>query len=159
MAQQDNPNLKKAKLFRRFPFGWIFAIVIFLLLINSFNVSMTGVPKEIPYSEFYRILKDNPEKIKSVSKIDAVLQGKFTDNTSFFVNIPENDPELLSLMRQNLKHFEVKPVRNFWAAMFFNLGPVLLIILFWWAMASRGEQLGNRLMTFGKVRPKIHSEK
>jgi cell division protease FtsH len=26
-------------------------------------------------------------------------------------------------------------------------------------MAARGEQLGNRIMTFGKVRPKIHSEK
>ncbi|MCM8781394.1 MAG: ATP-dependent zinc metalloprotease FtsH [Candidatus Omnitrophica bacterium] len=36
---------------------------------------------------------------------------------------------------------------------------MILLILFWWMMASRGEQLGNRILSFGKVRPKIHSEK
>jgi cell division protease FtsH len=61
-------------------------------------------------------------------------------------------------MRQNLKHFEVKPPRTLWANLFYSLGPVVLLIFFWWMMAARGEQLGNRIMTFGKVRPKIHSE-
>jgi cell division protease FtsH len=61
-------------------------------------------------------------------------------------------------MRQNLKHFDVKPPRTFWFTLLFNLGPIFLIILFWWMMAARGEQLGNRIMSFGKVRPKIHSE-
>jgi cell division protease FtsH len=35
--------------------------------------------------------------------------------------------------------------------------PVGLLIFFWWMMASRGEQIGNRIMSFGKVRTKIHS--
>jgi cell division protease FtsH len=120
---------------------------------------MTGIPKEISYSGFYEILKTSPEKIKSVTKVETVLQGEFTDNSKFFVNIPENDTELLSLMRQNLKRFDVKPARTLWANIFYSLGPVILLIFFWWMMAARGEQLGNRIMGFGKVRPKIHSEK
>ncbi len=159
MAKNHFPKLKKGNLFKRFPFGWIFALVIFYLLISSINLSITGIPKEIPYSDFYRMLKDSPEQIKSVAKIETVLQGEFADNAKFFVNIPEDDKDLLSLMRQNLKHFEVKPPRTFLANLFYSLGPVVLLIFFWWMMASRGEQLGNRILSFGKVRPKIQSDK
>jgi cell division protease FtsH len=87
------------------------------------------------------------------------LQGEFADGTRFDLNIPENDTELLALMRQNLKNFDVKPPRTFWAGVVYSLGPVVLLILFWWVMANRGEQLGNRIMSFGKVRPKMYTEK
>jgi len=163
MANNKVPKFKKAKVFKRFPFGWILAIIIFYLLISSLNIPITGLPREISYGEFYGILKDSPEKIKSVTKIETILQGDFSDNSKFFLNIPENDQELLNLMRQNLKapnqRFEVKPPRTLWANLLYSLGPVILLIFFWWVMAARGEQLGNRIMSFGKMRPKIHSEK
>ena len=159
MAKDNIPNSKRNKILRRFPWVWLLIIVVFYLLFNSLTIPITGIPKEISYSGFYEILKTSPEKFKSVTKVETVLQGEFTDNSKFFVNIPENDTELLSLMRQNLKHFEVKPPRTLWANIFYSLGPVILLIFFWWMMAARGEQLGNRIMGFGKVRPKIHSEK
>jgi cell division protease FtsH len=158
MANQHPSKSKKDNIFRRFPLGWIIAIILFYLFISSINISITGVPREMPYSEFYQILKNNPGKFKTVTKIETVLQGKLDDNSAFFVNIPENDAELLNLMRSNLRHFEVKPPRTLWANLLYSLGPVILLIGFWWMMASRGEQLGNRIMSFGKVRPKIHSE-
>lgn len=159
MANNQKARFKAPKMLKRLPFGWIFAIIIFYILISSLNVSVTGIPKEITYSDFYSVLKNNPENIKSVTKIETILQGEFTDNSKFIVNIPDNDQELLSLMRQNLKHFDVKPPRTFLAGLLFNLGPVILLIVFWWWMASRGEQLGNRVMSFGKIRPKLHGEK
>ncbi len=159
MANHKVPKIKRDKVLKRIPFGWIFAIIIFYLLISSLNVSISGVPKEITYSEFYGILKDSPQMIKSVTKIETILQGEFSDNSKFFLNIPENDPELLNLMRQNLKRFDVKPPRTLWVNLIYSLGPVILLIFFWWMMAARGEQLGNRIMSFGKMRPKIHSEK
>jgi len=159
MAKDNIPKSKKNKILRRFPWFWLLIIVVFYLLINSLTIPITGVPKEISYSGFYEILKTSPEKIKSVTKIETVLQGEFIDNSKFFVNIPDNDTELLSLMRQNLKRFDVKPPRTLWANLLYSLGPIILLIFFWWIMAARGEQLGNRIMGFGKVRPKIHSEK
>ena len=159
MPDDNIPKYKKKKLFKRLPWGWIFALIIFYIFISSLNVSMTGVPKEISYSEFYKILKDDPAKIRSLTKIETELTGEFTDNTKFKLNIPDNDQELLSLIREKEVHFEVKPARTFLAALLFNLGPILLLILFWWLMASRGEQLGNRILSFGKMRPKIHGEK
>jgi len=149
--------MAKKNAFKRSQFGWILGIILFFVIINSFNIPANGIPKEMTYGNFYTILKNNPEKIKSVTKIETILQGDFTDNTKFLVNIPENDPELLNLLRQNVKTFDIKPPRTFWTSVLFNLGPILLLIFFWWMMAARGEQLGNKIMTFGKAVPKIHS--
>jgi cell division protease FtsH len=158
MDMQKKPKLNKTNIIKRFPFGWLLVFFLLIMLMNSFNnIQVTGVPKEISYSQFYQTLKNNPELIKKVTKIETVLQGDFSDNSKFFVNIPENDPEMLTLMRQNLKSFEIKPARTFWISLLFNLGPILLLIFFWWMMAARGEQLGSRIMSFGKVKSKIQS--
>ena len=122
------------------------------------SVSVSGIPREITYSDFYVVLKNNPDKIKALTKIENELTGDFTDNTKFKLNIPDNDQDLLKLIRENVKNFDVKPPRTFLAALLFNLGPILLLIIFWWVMASRGEQLGSRIMAFGKIRSKVHIE-
>ncbi len=155
---KTNKNNKNGKN-KRFPYGWLLSFLIFILLMNVFsNIPITGIPKEISYSQFYQVLKNNPERIKQVTKTETILQGDYTDNSKFFVNIPENDPELLNLMRQNLKSFDVKPARTFWVSLLFNLGPIVLLIFFWWMMAARGEQLGSKIMTFGKIKQKIQSD-
>ncbi len=152
---------QKKSILKRSPLTWIMIIIITFLIINSFNIPINGIPKEVTYGEFYSVLKNNPDKIKSVIKRDSLLQGEFQggfkDNSSFLVNIPDNDTELLSLMRQNLKSFDVKPPRTFWTGLLFNLGPIFLLIFFWWMMAARGEQIGSKIMGFGKMNPKIHS--
>ena len=158
MAKQNIPKSKKNNAFQRSPFGWIIAFIIFLIILNFINMPLSGVPKELTYGDFYHTLKDNPEKIKTVTKVESRLQGELTDNSKFFVNIPENDTELLSLLRTNVKNFDVQPPRTFWTALLFNLGPIIILILFWWMMAARGEQLGNKIMGFGKVRPKIQTD-
>jgi cell division protease FtsH len=157
MANHNGHKFKKNKILKRFPWGWIVIILLVYLLLSAPFINMSGLPKEIAYSEFYNTLKNTPDKIKSVTKTDSVVQGAFTDNSKFFVNIPDNDQELLNLMRQNLRYFEVKPPRTLLASLLLNLLPVGLLIFFWWMMASRGEQIGNRIMSFGKVRPKIHT--
>ncbi|MFH0917797.1 MAG: ATP-dependent zinc metalloprotease FtsH [Candidatus Omnitrophota bacterium] len=158
MAAQKKPKLNKTNIIKRFPFGWLLVFFLLIMLMNSFNnIPVTGIPKEISYSDFYQALKNNPGNIKKVTKTETILQGEFLDNSKFFVNFPDNDPEMLSLMRQNLKNFEIKPARTFWISLLFNLGPILLLIFFWWMMAARGEQLGSRIMSFGKVKSKIQS--
>ena len=158
MRTPKNPKSNKTNIMKRFPFGWLLIFFLLIMLMNSFNnIPVTGIPKEITYSQFYQTLKNKPESIKKVTKTESILQGEFSDNSKFFVNFPENDPEMLSLMRQNLKNFEIKPARTFWISLLFNLGPILLLIFFWWMMAARGEQLGSRIMSFGKVKSKIQS--
>ncbi len=156
MANSNNNKSRKKFKFNHMPLVWVVVTMGILYLLNTMTFTMSGVPRDITYSDFYKTLKDEPAKIKSIAKTENELAGEFTDNSKFRLNIPENDTELLNLIRKSGVSFEVKPPRTFWAALFFNLGPILLLIGFWWLMASRGEQLGNKIMTFGKVRPKVH---
>jgi len=158
MTYRKKNNLNKNNKLKRFPLGWlIFSFMVVYLIIVSSNVPVTGAPKEISYSQFYQNLKTSPDRIKQVTKTESILHGEYSDGSKFFLNMPENDPEMLNLMRQNLKSFDVKPARTFWVTLLFNLGPILLFIFFLWWMNSRGEQLGSKIMTFGKVKSKIQS--
>ena len=84
MANNKISNPKKRNILQRFPFGWIFAVIILVMLFNSLSVPISGVPKEISYSDFYKALKEHPEKIKAVTKTENVLQGDFMDNSRFY---------------------------------------------------------------------------
>jgi len=160
MANGKNGKKQKyAKFIKNFPWGWLLAIAVFYAMINILNTSTTGVPKEITYSEFFRTVKSEPQKIKSIVKIENEIEGEFTAGGKFKLTIPENDPELIKTIRENVSDFSVKPLRTFWAALLFNVGPVLLLIFFWWMMASRGEQMGNRIMSFGRIKPKLNTDK
>jgi len=152
-----NNSFKKPKKNKRFPFGWLLLLLLFYIFISTINISLTGIPKELAYSEFYRYVKNEPAKIKSVIIRDMIIEGVFVDNSRFFVYLPANDSDLMSILRENLSHVEVKPPRTLWANLILQLGPVLLLIGFLWWINSRGEQFGTRIMSFGKVRPKIHS--
>jgi len=158
MANRKSPKPVIKKKFNQPRLIWILIIIGLFYLFSSISFTVTGIPREIAYSDFYDMLKNHPDNIKSLVKIDNELQGEFSDNTKFKVNIPDNDQDLLKVIRENVKHFKIQPPRTFLAALLFNLGPILLLIIFWWVMASRGEQLGNRIMAFGKVRPKMHIE-
>ncbi len=151
------PKLKKNKINVKRPnITWLLIILMLYVLIMP---NFTRPAKEIKYGDFYRKLKNNPstEEIVYVAKVDSRLEGKTKDDGHFFVNIPDNDNDLLSLLRENVPQFEVKTPPLF-MSLLFSLGPVLLLILFWWLMSARGEQLGNRVLGFGKIRPKLAGE-
>ena len=138
-------------------------ILLLLIILGIFflirYMSVYFPVKELKYGEFYRLLKENPSRgdIVYAAKIDSRLEGQFKDGSHFFVVIPENDKDLIPLLRENVAQFEVKPQPLF-LSLLFSLGPVLLLIFFWWLMASRGEQLGNRILGFGKIKSKATDE-
>jgi len=156
--QAKSNKSKKNNVLKQSPTNWFFIIILVYLGLTLLSYTLAGIPKELPYSEFYSIIKTTPDKIKSLSKTESTLQGEFDDKTKFIVNIPDNDTELLNLIRDGVKYFEVKPARTFWTALFFNFGPIAFLLFIWWMMAARGEQIGSRVMGFGKIKPKIQGE-
>ena len=155
MFNNKTPKSKKNNIFQRSLFNWILAFFVLVMLLNY--IPMPGYFKEISYGEFYRTLKETPEKIVSVTKIETRLQAELSDNSKIIVNIPDNDPDLLTLLRTNVKKFDVK-LPSIWGSLLFQLSGVFLLVLFFWFMSARGEQIGNRVLSFGKVRSKVQSE-
>ncbi len=147
--------------------GWIFWLLMgffFLILFSQpENMARFSEVKEMTYSEFYQLVKDNKDthKIEQVELLEGpenVLRGKLKDGTSFRLNIPAKDETLLNLIRNNVDKFDVKPSQTFWSQMFISLLPILIIIGFIWFISHRGNQMGNKIWSFGKSRARMNSK-
>ena len=111
---------------------WIgmFLILIWIFRLDSFSAA--NLPKDLSYGEFYRLLQNNKQSlaIKSVIKMEDELKGVLSSGAHFNVRIPQEDPELLNLLRNNVPDFDIKPPKTLWANLFYSLGPMLLFIGF-----------------------------
>jgi cell division protease FtsH len=138
-------------------------ILWFILIMGSFylmNAYQSGATmrRQLTYSEFYRVLRDNPGNLKSVTMIEDTLEGELANGVRYFVYIPPDDKDLLALLRAQAPDFEVKPAKTLWTNLLFSLGPVVLFIAFLWYFSYRGAEVGNRIWSFGKVKARLGSD-
>lgn len=157
MANERNKkkqNNQMQKPMRSIIFWVIF--IVGLLYFLRFGIPPTGpAPRELAYSEFYSYVSQNKveHKLKSAFKMENVIEGEFADGTRYIVNIPENDPEMMKLLRENVPEFKVKIPRTFWANVFYTiLGPLIFVLLFWFIIYRGAQAGGGRLLSFGKSR-------
>lgn len=142
---------------------WILISLGIFYLVNTWTESQKEKPlQELTYSAFFDTLKDNKTtlKIKSCVKVENIVKGTFSDGAKFIVNIPENDQDLVRILRENVKDFDVKPPKTLWMNLFYSLGPMVLFMLFLWLFVYRGGGAGGggRVLSFGKSRAVLASE-
>ncbi|MBF0388046.1 MAG: ATP-dependent zinc metalloprotease FtsH [Candidatus Omnitrophica bacterium] len=138
---------------------WAILFVIFIIIANPSNTTSPNIQK-MSYGDFYALVKDNDltPRIKKLTFSEGpenVLKGKLMDGKEFRVNIPQDDKDLLKLIRENVKDFAIVPAETFWTQFFFSFVPVLLIIFFIWFLGRRGAEMGNKIWSFGKSRAKV----
>jgi len=139
---------------------WVIMGVVFLLLMAIQDKSSVKTEKELTYSEFYAILKDNAQthQIKHLELTegpDNTLKGTYADGLGFKLNIPTHDDDLLKMIKENVSDFSVVPPELFWSQLFFQLIPFLGIFALIWFVSYRGSQMGNKIFAFGKSRAQV----
>jgi len=161
MSDHKMPQDNKNKSLNRNVFIWIGIILGMLYFISFINLGLSGAPKEITYSEFYQLLKDNSGavRIKSLTKIEDEIHGEFNDGSKFKVYVLTEDESILELIRENEVEFIVKPARTLWTNLIYSFGPLFLFILFLWFFSYRGSQIGNKIWSFGKAKTKAITDK
>ncbi len=134
----------------------IFALVtLVFFIVLQFVVFPEIEIKKLSYSDFYQLLMNNPtsENIVSCELVEGIVRGKLRDGSYFHVNVPQNDLELIPLLRRNVKHFAVNPPQLFWRNVIYSLLPVVFLIGFFWFFVYRGvQQGGGKILSFGKSR-------
>jgi cell division protease FtsH len=174
MAADQSPSQKKNNTPRK-PLGpfndkdgsgvWIFWLIIIcvFLIIASQPATNTKAPAKMTYSQFYSLVKSNKEThaIKKVTLSEGsenIIKATLKDGSELKLNVPSNDKDLLSALRDNVDDMSVQPLETFWSQAFFSFVPVLLIIFFIWFLGRRGAEGVNKVWSFGKSRAKV-SEK
>jgi len=159
---QTNLTNKKPRATKPHGNFWFWPIMglLFLMLIGQTSKYNIKNQKEISYSEFYKIVKDNPQthqilNVELTEGPENTLKGVFADKTEFRLNIPQHDEDLVKTVRENVDNFNVVPPELFWSQLFFQLVPFLGIFALIWFVSYRGSQMGNKVFSFGKSRAQL----
>jgi len=139
------------------------AITLAFFLVLQFFVFPGIDVKRLSYGEFYDMVERNhtSSEIASAELVENVVRGKFSNGNYFQVNVPDNDPELVPLLRRNIQDFSVNPPNAFWRNLVYSLLPVIFLAGFFWFFIYRGSKQGGGaggILSFGKSRAKMNDQ-
>ena len=136
------------------PLMWAFVALTVLWVLSSLESPFHRAPQEIPYSELFAMVANEQtvSQIKTAVKREDIVQIDLISGARYYANIPEDDQDLVRLLRDRVARFEVKPPKTLWINLLYSLGPMLLLIGFWLFIGYRGAFGGGRLLSFGKSR-------
>jgi len=141
--------------------AWLMIVILFTYVFHWTSAAIKTTDKVLMYSEFYEMVLDNPntQDILTAVLTEDKVSGMFKDGTSYLVNIPEDDPDLIRVMRENIGTFDVKPENTFLANIFsLVIGPVVLVLLFWLLIYRGAATGGGKVLSFGKSRARLATE-
>jgi cell division protease FtsH len=143
------------KFFRNVSF-YLLIIIIAISIIDYYS-SKTTTKQEMSYTQFLHQVDD--QKVERVTIVDNTIRGKLKDGQEF-ITITPNDPTLINTLRD--KNVDIKaeqpPQPPWWTTIFSSILPMLLLIGVWFFIMQQTQGGGNRVMSFGKSRAKLHTE-
>ena len=165
-AQNPKPRQTPKKAPHEWFPGPIFLWILLFLSIFYFarlgSAPLEKQSKQLPYKEFYSLLESNPVQpaLKSGIRVANEVFGDLAGGDRYRVIVPDRDPDLERLLRQNLPTYEIKPEKTFWTQLLYAvIGPLLFVGLFWFLMYRGGNSPGgSRLMAFGKSKARLTSD-
>ncbi len=132
-------------------------LIIIAISIIDFYKARTSNEQEIAYSQFLQNVEE--DKIDRVTIQENTIRGSLKDGTGFMTITPD-DPDLVKILREkkiNIKA-EQPPQPPWWTTILSSILPMLIIIGIWFFVMQQTQGGGNRVMSFGKSRAKLHSE-
>ncbi len=139
----------------------VFWLVLIGVAVLLFAVVRTGQgPKEsqITFTEF--LDKAQAGQVKEVSIAGNEVHGLYVSppNTGFHTLIPSNYPQLYDLLKDKNVNVTIKDTSNGnWLAMLLNVAPFIVLLGFWIFMMRQMQSGGNKALSFGKSRARLHS--
>ncbi|HXF28105.1 MAG TPA: ATP-dependent zinc metalloprotease FtsH [Bryobacteraceae bacterium] len=145
-----NSNVKTAVL-------WV---VIIMVVVMLYAVVRTGKSRPDAQLSFTELMSDiDAGKVKSVTITGTDLHGVFKDdNSDLHSIIPPNYPPLIDEMKA--KGVDVKyqkETASNWVSILINAVPFILLLAFWIFMMRQMQSGGNKALSFGKSRARLHS--
>ena len=160
--KKDSPKRSAQEWFPGPILLWVFLLLSVLYFMRLGSMPPEKASHQFTYGEFFSLLQSNnpsDPKIKSAVRIANELTGDLSSGERYHVILPDQDPDIERLLRQNVKRYEIRPEKTFWAQLLYAIiGPVILVGLLWF-LSYRGGAApgGGRIMAFGRSKAKLSS--
>ena len=142
---------------------YLLLLIIIIFAVTLFNKDVEPA-KEMDVTELIKHLEN--DNVKSIISVSDTLKGKFTDDTQFTVILPEemrytfySDYIKDKVDNKEISYgAEAEPTRPWFIEMLPTLFILLIFGVFWFVFMQQSQGGGNRVMSFGKSRAKMHKE-
>jgi len=137
---------------------WVVLACVLVLLWNVVSRAKNSPVKEISFTEFVSDI--DAGKVKSVTISNGMeVTGEYKDNTAkLHTLIPANYPEIYKTLQDKGVGIGIKEASGSgWVSVLINASPFILLLAFWIFMMRQMQSGGNKALSFGKSRARLHS--
>src|SRR3989442_7006629 len=137
---------------------WVILACVLVLLWQVVKAAKNRPDKAITLTEF--ISDVQAEKVKKVSISNGTdVKGTYKDNSAdLHTLIPANYPEIYKVLQEKGVEIDIKEAGGAgWVSVLINASPFILLLAFWIFMMRQMQSGGNKALSFGKSRARLHS--
>ena len=137
-------------------------IVLAIIALIRYTTPNETVTQPVTYSRFLEELDQG--KISKVviqsENMTNIISGERADGTRFETKGPATDTALYALLKEKKVDWnsELPPQPGWWTSLFTTLLPILLFVILFFFLMQQTQGGGNRVMSFGKSRARLHSD-
>ncbi len=136
---------------------WLIVVCLFVLawIVFHKDTQQSETPK---FSELYqKVQSDQVEKV-TITQGTGDITGTYKNGRTFTSVIPPTYDKFLDVLTEHGVSWAVeKDTGNIWTGFFSTLIPIALIVGFWFFMIRQMQSGGNKALSFGKSRARLHS--
>jgi cell division protease FtsH len=140
-------------------FIWFFVAIAALLLISKFMTF--DEPDRLNYDQFLKRVESGKIITAVINNGDGTIRGKQRDEQKAYqTEGPLNHPDLYydQLREKGVKVSFSNSGNSWWAIILPNLSFFILFLIFWFFLINQMQNSGNKALSFGKSRARLHSE-
>jgi len=144
-----NSNLKTA-------IFWVVLIMLVVVFVTVVRTGQRGPDRNLIFTQFIHDVADH--KVKEVTISGMEVHGTYTDGAAFHTLIPERYEKIYDKLQDNGVSITVKEANaSNWVSLLINAVPFILLLAFWIFMMRQMQSGGNKALSFGKSRARLHS--
>jgi cell division protease FtsH len=136
---------------------WVILIMIVGVLWTVVRTGQKRADRQLSFTQFVKDVTD--KKVQAVTITGMEVHGNYKDdNGGLHVLIPANYPDIFKLLQDSGVNVEIKEANSSnWVSVIINTVPFLLLLAFWIFMMRQMQSGGNKALSFGKSRARLHS--
>jgi cell division protease FtsH len=144
-----NSNVKQAVL-------WIVLLCVAVLIWVVVRSGRGGAEQQVTFSVFMNQVEQG--KVKKVNISGQDVKGDYTDGQKLVTKVPVNYPDLYKQLREKQVDVEIREASSGnLVSILINAIPFVLLLAFWIFMMRQMQSGGNKALSFGKSRARLHS--
>jgi cell division protease FtsH len=145
-----NSNIKTAVF-------WVVLICVAVLLFAVVRTGQGRKEQQLTFTEFMDKVQQG--QVKDVTISGNEVHGSYQNpNQGFHTLIPTNYPDVYKTLQEKGVNVDIKDASSGnWISILLNASPFIVLIAFWIFMMRQMQSGGNKALSFGKSRARLHS--